>query len=390
MKKILTLSSNAFLWINPKEGIIYNSNIHKAFEFTMTEAIYDICEKLLNIDNLYSVEYDDNEASVRRFIDGIESINAGKSHLEDTHFLSLPPVLNLQHSIEMQSRRDYDFQDFALRHLSKVKIYTGGKCVDNIFYKQIDYPINSEKILNSKDIINWIKAIRSQYLTEVSLCFSDISEFVGLYELLEFLSGFKFNVIIYVRADDNYAIIREICRNYPRVSINVLYHPGDEKISSNLIQYNVKHTFLISSEAQYYTIERLSNQYNDVQIETVPIFNGKNYDFFKRSVFLSKEDILSSQWDKKDIFMHQVLNVNNFGILYLMPNKKIYSDINQPELGSICDSIYDLIIKELSCNYSWRWIRNNDSCQKCLYRYLCPSPTSYERVMNIKCICTNL
>ena len=73
-----------------------------------------------------------------------------------------------------------------------------------------------------------------------------------------------------------------------------------------------------------------------------------------------------------------------------MPNKKIYSDINQPELGSICDSIYDLIIKELSCNYSWRWIRNNDSCQKCLYRYLCPSPTSYESVMNIKCICTNL
>lgn len=390
MKKTLTLSSNSFLWITHKEGLIYNSKLHKAFEFTMTENIYDICDKLLNVDNLYSVEYDDNDLSVREFIDGIELINAGKSHMEDIHLLSLPPLLNLLHSFEAQKRRNDDFQDFALRHLTKIKIYTGGKCNDNIFYKQIDYPVNSEELLTSTEIIKWLKTIKSLYLTEVSLCFSDLSEFVGLYQLLDFLNGLKYNVTIYVRAEDDSAIIREICRKYPRININVLYQPENEDISSNLVQCKVKHTFLISSEKQYYAIECLGNLYPYVEIEMIPIYNGDNYDLFERLVFLSKEDILSSHLDKKEIFMHQVLNINHFGVLYLMPNKKIYSDINQPELGCINDSIYNLIMNELSQNYSWRRIRNNASCQKCLYRYLCPSPTRYESIMNIECVCTNL
>lgn len=73
-----------------------------------------------------------------------------------------------------------------------------------------------------------------------------------------------------------------------------------------------------------------------------------------------------------------------------MPDGKIYSDLSSPALGDINDCIYDIILKEISLNYSWRQVRDSGKCQLCLYRELCPSPSIYEKMMNIECVCVDV
>lgn len=55
-------------------------------------------------------------------------------------------------------------------------------------------------------------------------------------------------------------------------------------------------------------------------------------------------------------------------------------------LGTVEDSIYDLIIGELEVNHAWRKVRDSKSCRNCIYRWLCPSP--YERAAGRETICT--
>lgn len=55
-------------------------------------------------------------------------------------------------------------------------------------------------------------------------------------------------------------------------------------------------------------------------------------------------------------------------------------------LGTVEDSIYDLIIRELEVNHAWRKVRDSKSCRNCIYHWLCPSP--YERAAGRETICT--
>ena len=55
-----------------------------------------------------------------------------------------------------------------------------------------------------------------------------------------------------------------------------------------------------------------------------------------------------------------------------------HSNINNPPVGTIKDTIYDLIIKEMKNRSAWRLTRDvTPECAKCLHRYLCPPPSNY-------------
>ena len=71
-----------------------------------------------------------------------------------------------------------------------------------------------------------------------------------------------------------------------------------------------------------------------------------------------------------------------------MSDGRIYSDATAPSLGTIDDSIYDLIVRELQENYAWRKIRDSESRKNCVYQWLCPSPSSYERIAGKETVCT--
>lgn len=389
MKKILTLGPNTFLWVNKENGLVYNSKNYKAYEFKLTPEISKLCDTILDYDHLYSLEYDESsDSSISGFIEGILSIEAGCVHDRSQSVMSLPPLLKIQHEMDFLKKRDNEFQDFALRHLSKVVIFVGGKCQENIFYQQTTYPVNHRAILQCQEIINFLKSITSPYISEISIVFSDIMRYDDLIRLSNFWGSLKSHVTICVRSDEAFIPIKEMLECGSNINIkllytsNKLYHPNKYCETNKLI-----HTFLISSEKDYIEFDKIfNNNINDI-IEGIPVFDSDNFEFIKHNVFLSKNEILSSELTRRDIFIHRVLNTNFFGTLYIMPDGNVYSELLSPSLGSINDSIYDLILKEISLNYSWRKVRNTGKCQSCLYRELCPSPSIYEKLMKTECIC---
>lgn len=392
MKRILTLSPDTFIWINKHDGVVYNAKYHKAFEFKMTTQLYDLCLRLLDYDNLYSVEYNDdnNDSSIIHFIEDVVAIGAGLSHEENKIIFSLPPLLNIQHDYAMQELRDFESQDYALRYLTKIVLYIGGECDENIFYMQTEYPINTKSVLRYTDIVDFIQSTNSRYISEICIVFSDLYHYTELDILLECLVNLNLNITICLRDQDSPEIIKRLILSFPEIKVKLLYKPGNLRANLNLLDCNVVHTFLISSEEDYARVDSISGKYSDEKIDFIPVYTGKNYDFFRDNVLLTKEEILSSNLTRRGVYMHQVLNTNYFGTLFVMPNKKVFSSVLSPPLGNISDSIYSLILEEMSKNYSWRKTRNQTHCKDCVLKYLCPSPSNYEKLMNLKCICTDI
>ncbi|HYQ55745.1 MAG TPA: hypothetical protein VEP89_00260, partial [Draconibacterium sp.] len=146
--------------------------------------------------------------------------------------------------------------------------------------------------------------------------------------------------------------------------------------------------FNISSELNYNEVEDFIDMYKLENYEILPFFNGNNYDFFEEFVFLTEEEIQCNQLTKREIFAHQVLNTNNFGKLTLKADGNVYANIHQPPLGTINDSVNEMICKELNSTSSWLRIRNNIlPCSNCLYKWLCPSPSDYEHVIGKPNLC---
>jgi pseudo-rSAM protein len=125
--------------------------------------------------------------------------------------------------------------------------------------------------------------------------------------------------------------------------------------------------------------EQLIEQFRIERYQINPVFTGDNIHFFEENVFLSKEDILSTHISIKNIFANQSLNIFDFGKINIMPNGDVFSNLNHPSLGNIYkSSLYDLVRKELVEGKSWLRTRNLAPCDKCVYQWLCPSPSDYE------------
>ena len=393
MKKILTLHSDAFLWCNEKEGLLYDSKKCRSFKFAMSPSIARVCRELLDYDRLYSISYDEDssDTSLKEFVRRIVTMGAGTIHDESSRVISLPPLLNLQHSIMMQERREFEFQDHSLPNLIGLTIYTGGICQENNYFLQTQYPVSSSEIIMPvQDIIGIIDKLNSQYLSDISIVFSEISSFPSLQELFSFFEAIGKKVKILFRAEEASRQINDTLATYEAVQPHILFSP--ERLSSELpdigsIPDKGTLVFLVASENDYMTAENLSEGLQNIKY--VPVYNGCNDKFFMDNVFLREEDILASHLSRRQVFMHQVLNTEFFGRLSVMPDGKVYSDLTSPALGTVSDSVYDLILKEMEENHSWRRIRNRGQCAGCLYRYLCPSPSIYEKLMDITAVRRN-
>ena len=141
----------------------------------------------------------------------------------------------------------------------------------------------------------------------------------------------------------------------------------------------LEYIFDVSSEEDCLQVEQLIEQFQIEHYQMNPIYTGENIRFFEENVFLSKEDIISKSLTIKDFFTHQAMNIYDFGKINIMPNGDAYANVNHPALGNIFrHSIHEIVQKEMDEGQSWFRIRNQAPCNKCVYQWLCPSPSNYE------------
>jgi pseudo-rSAM protein len=234
-----------------------------------------------------------------------------------------------------------------------------------------------------------LNKIKSPYLNNINIVFSDISHYSDLQVLTAYLQTLQTPVTIYVHyyeVTENITILDKLTAENFTVKI-ICEADNDLKnvlsvCKNTLYQYD----FLIKSEKEYNICEQIIDDLEIENCTVIPVFDD-NLHFFENNVFISEYDILETKLNKREIFAHQAVNTNFFGTLTALPCGKVYSNPNFKPIGTIYDSIYDLIMNEFHKNNSWRVIRNGKPCCKCIYQWLCPSPSNYEFVIGKMNLC---
>lgn len=188
MKQKLTLYPDTFLWMKRNRILLYNAKFYTFADFTVTDVLCALCGQLCDYDNLYSilVDTETSDAGIRNFLSTVVTRNLGMLSELDSLAISLPPLLNIQNDIlRLKQGRGRDIGENILTYLSTLTIYIGGSCRSKSYYRQIIYPVCSEKKLDAATIENFLKTIASPYLHVVNLVVSD-GAFIGITRCSQF------------------------------------------------------------------------------------------------------------------------------------------------------------------------------------------------------------
>lgn len=394
MKQTLTINQDTFLWTDGRHGLLYDSGSFASFRFRLTPQISGLCNRLMNPDSLYSVDIDMDsiDSELRNFIEHVTEKGMGTLHDDSgqRHLVSFPPLLNIQRSWERIKAREDEAYNEILPYLTSLTFYLGGICPDTDWYRQVLYPICSEKTLAADKIIGFLSDADSPYITDISIVLSSVKGYPDLHSLLDGLRTYGDAVTLYVRAEETIGTETAAMLSGSGISTALLHAaPFTDFISQASA---ARHIFLITSEKEYEEALRWGGANGIETPDIVPVFNGKNADFFRKNVFLTEREILCSRLERRSVFAHMAVNTGFFGSLTFMPDGRAYaSPAYGEQIGDISDSVYDIITAELERNTAWRLTRDmSGRCRNCLYRYLCPSPSAYEKVMKLECICMDL
>jgi len=151
------------------------------------------------------------------------------------------------------------------------------------------------------------------------------------------------------------------------------------------IQSVVAH--VLSTEEYCFFLDIFNKFPTNYNTQLIPIFNGDNLHFFEDNVFMGQEDFDNVFITKREIFSNQSINNNDFGKLTVLPDGSVYANVNMEKLGTVKDSPYSIVHKELTEGNSWLRIRDMKPCCDCVYQWLCPSPSNYEPAIGKPNLC---
>lgn len=391
MIRKLTLKPDVFLWRNGSDGLLYDAKQGTQRRFDVTESIGALCETLENPDNLYSVTADfaTADAEVRNFVDGIVSAGFGALSEPDAPVISLPPLLNIQRDVE-RLRRDKErgIGENVLPYLLALRILVGGPCCDKPYYKQVLYPVCSDEVLTAERIARFLDAACTPSLQRIDIVVSDPSE-LAVTPLADALVAHKgkiaFHFLLAGLNEDMTVPAMLVERGY---GVRLICEASGRLIEKRMFgAAGIGWDFIVRSLQEYNDWRRVIADCNPADYTFRPVYDD-NPEFFDRNVFLDERDLQELQLSRREVFAHQAINTEAFGRLIVMPDGRVYSDVTAEALGTIEDSIYDLIIRELEANHAWRKVRDSKKCRNCIYRWLCPSPSPYERAAGRETICT--
>lgn len=395
-KNWFTLKADTFLWLKSDKGLVYNAQNRKKFIFPLSNGIENICHKLLDIENLYTIELTDkelNDKDIDKWIHSIIDIEAGyisSNICFEERPISLMPILKVQDNKSYyEEQQKLGFKGKILQNLHELTFYiNGNKNGNNEFYKQTIYPIKGNQYLNSSKIISFIKNSRNPYLSNINLV-GDIFSYNDFESLINDISNLSISITVYLLVDDfinNFQSLKEI--KWPsNVQLNLLVDKYFDitYLKSICIPYII--TILIFSEKDITKYSSLSLLESTQKVRHIPIYNNNNLSFFKSYVYLFKEDIENLSLSKNDIFIRQALNINDFGKLTIFFDGKVYANVNLESLGDIDNSPYSIVYHEFTKGNSWFRVRTQKPCNNCIYQWLCPSPSNYEIIINQANLC---
>ena len=393
----LILNEDTFLLVKNDDGLVYQSKNYRSFVFSISERLNEICRHLLVLEHLYTVELteeDLNIPDVRFFLDNLLEIGAGRlipSTKTKKGDVSLMPILKIHEQVDyFNEKHKRGVGGRIIKHIHELTFYvTGSEYGNDQYFRQTIFPTKSESILEKDKIIRFIRNTKNLFLSNINLV-GNIFSYPKFEELLREIEIFEVTVTFCITASDvlaNKKLLEKTDWN-DKTSFRILMDKKDyiEPITAffEYIKIPFSVDFIIISEQDYLDIEQISTT---IKSNFVPMYNGENIDFFESNVFIRQEEILASALSKRQIFMRQATNIFYFGKLTVLPDGKVYADVNQTPLGTIDDTVYSIVYKEFTEEKSWFRIRDFAPCKDCVFQWLCPSPSNYEIAIGRNNLC---
>ena len=390
MCKKFILYSDTFLWIKKEIGLLYNSKSGKQYLFMLTPDIKDICMHFLNVDNLYCYPFDDTSipTSVLNFLSEIEHLGFGRLLEPSEKIVVIPPLLKIEQSVERMKDQNRTLSIQVLDYIKTVIIYIGGMGERNILYQQTIYPFGSEHRLNNAQIITFIHQVVQISNVEINIVITDVHD-LELPSLLKELAEYSERINIFINlpdSNDSLLIVKQLVKEHFTLFLLCRWDSRMEIATFFRGYENIHWHFLVRDEESMSVALSFCEEIDSYMYEIIPIADN-NIDFFRRNIFLNVDDLKNIHVSKRQIYIHQTLNINSFGKIVIMPDGTVFSDPLQPSIGTLNNSLYDLLLKELLENHSWRIVRHSRHCDNCVYQWICPSPTSYEVLLDHNRVC---
>ncbi|MEG0518768.1 MAG: TIGR04150 pseudo-rSAM protein [Bacteroidales bacterium] len=399
----LIMHPDTFIWTKGNSGIVYNSRNYQSFTFSNRKILKNISRTLVNPDNLYGIILNSEQLSnleVNQFIGNVKVIQAGvflEKKSNTPRPVSYPPMLKIQEDISaLRFKHKSGTQtNEILRNLTEITIHVNGDPNYNpLYYKQFMALSDSSETLSVNDLKQFLDKCCKEYIITLNLVgdFATYQERKALFEWIKNTNFNRYHLITSLGGWLSHPSTPECSKDNSTIRQTVIVENVDLLKKTDITQYLQNNTpitfcFPVDSEHEYYRVNEIIHDKEIKLFEIVPIFNENNLDFFQSYVYTTLEDVRFSQFNRRKIFSNQVINNFFFGKLIILPNKNVYANVNAGPIGKIEDSIYRLIFNELDSGTSWRMIRNKKPCTKCLYQWLCPSPSNYELLIGRPNLC---
>lgn len=394
----LVLNVDTFLWKKNDEYCVYNSINNCVFRFVDVGALKRLLTPLLDVDSLYRVLLDESELldpEISFFVNQILTTKSGKLELNDIEAkrpVSLMPVLKIQDDVryyKWEHVRKVDGNIMSNFH-SVVFCINGSEYGNNIFIKQTLYPCFTEDILKEELILSFMRNSQRSPLFSTVVLVGAIFDYPGYNQLLTNLSAFRQQISIVLTEMDVRSRVDELLKLALNYSINIVVRDVD--VLASLLKYeelkdNLSFTFLITSDSEYDKASDCIDEYVLDRADIIPVYTESNLSLFENNLYLSEDDIADITLNKRQVFSQQALNTHSFGKLHVLPDGKVYANLNDPSIGLITEAPHDLVYREMTEGKSWLRIRDQKPCSDCVYQWLCPSPSNYELVIGKPNLC---
>ena len=386
-----TIFPHCFLWMKEEEGLVYNTQSYASVRFRNEGLLAEKAKQLAIMENLYCILLTEEELADEKLNGWVQNMVAQEcgalveNNGVNQRPLSLPPILKVQDEVDYyrwEHRQGIDGN--VIENLHRLVFHINGSNYGNELYaKQTLYPTTSSETLPAKDILRFAMNARvSPFLTEIVLVGNPFV-YDGLEELVESLQ-----VICPVSvsctwqdAMDSSDKVQELAM---KTQLNIVVA---ECTSLADLSQEAVYTFLVSSLQTYNVILECKDKYNLEHVDIVPIYTGNNLSFFEECLYMDEENIQDIALDKREVFIRQKLNIQDFGRLTVMTDGKVYANPNHSAIGHIGETPHALVYREITEGNSWLRIRDQKPCCDCIYQWLCPSPSHYEDVIGKPNLC---
>lgn len=385
MKEKLILGDSVFFWNKADNALIYDAGRRQRILVNKgdSQSVRSICENLAGIDGLMTAMID--RSSLDKY--GLDMVNSiidggfGRLRDENAKDCAIPPrpiiTNDLDYCADEKSLKNVVAHMDMLSYLRCVTFYMGGRFRDNEICYQIPYPISSKDKLDGQQVLKVLKESYSYSAVHYRLVMSDLDK-NRLDTLSDLLSPYKNRVTFIVAGGEEEECLELMLNDGFGVEciIDPLFRTP-EIYSDRRIKYQ-----LIVRREEDLDYLKLAEG-----ITAVAVYDN-NSDFITKNYLLSEDDVVSTDASRRQIFIHQKINLNYWGQLFVSPKGELFSSPMMDKcLGSVNEPLPKIIAKEFIQNYNWRRVRNNPTCSRCVYQWLCPSPTPIEAMLKRDTIC---